>query len=648
MSRISRLLTVGLVALVAVSCRTRHFGDGAKVKHAEGTAGVAPNGALWFPFYPDLSILMKQGELRTLYRGEFTYALAESKPELKRLQTWLDALYDRATDTAWFQRTGRKPLRPKVVVIGWNEVQAFVHSGILAYPMRIVHIPDSLPEEKKAKLRALAAQELPPNSRGANFAQVGPDGGLSFGYGGDEEFVADASRVNDFVAYQRTVARRMGSPCYIPPESTTPPFALSPACQEGGVAVGAELTTTMPYIFVHSALIEQFGEEEVVGVMAHELGHYLYGHPTQKTFLYGVKQSAAAGVPAGQMAGNDRLRAGYYYIEDLRKPSAIPVPISDAALVTRAQAALRDTEAAEYLKAPGESIDASVVAELRDISSVSFYESEIDLSWSIALEKALSRLCKARLGESGCAPLRHSFELWRSEKPYWSDSTYNAGLDVLRTVAAGVAVKDGESCKNLMAPSPLLCGTVFQYAAFLGEAWRQLAASPNVTLLNVIDKAGKLAEEARVRGTAGREWLIKNRIGWYTPEQQADEFMTEIVIKNGIDPWLMVERYVNKHEERRLLAAQQYRAANVSNDLMALDCRKLADAKFRDGAGNLIPMGQTLGSDWGDIHHSGCYRAYNIVRELAVLHDYKLGTSPVAKDPAAWSALQKSLATVLK
>lgn len=111
--------------------------------------------------------------------------------------------------------------------------------------------------------------------------------------------------------------------------------------------------------------------------------------------------------------------------------------------------------------------------------------------------------------------------------------------------------------------------------------------------------------------------LIHGRIGFYTSEQEADDFAAEYVAKIGLDPL-----QANLEKYRHYRADPDY----SEDDFLARNggltferCLALREGEWS----HVVPMGSLT-----DIHHGGCYRLFNMDQEVKA-HGWS--AAPVAK-----------------
>lgn len=114
--------------------------------------------------------------------------------------------------------------------------------------------------------------------------------------------------------------------------------------------------------------------------------------------------------------------------------------------------------------------------------------------------------------------------------------------------------------------------------------------------------------------------MAEKGLGFYTTEQEADEIAVELMAKVGlpggviIDKLLKVQKLVDSFGPNPL----------DTGTLKWTECSALRERGFRDADGKLVsvPVG-----DLSDPHHSLCFRAFNVSREIAA-HDYTIAARP--------------------
>jgi hypothetical protein len=128
--------------------------------------------------------------------------------------------------------------------------------------------------------------------------------------------------------------------------------------------------------------------------------------------------------------------------------------------------------------------------------------------------------------------------------------------------------------------------------------------------------------------------VADDHLGFYTIEQEADDFSLEVLAAANIDPQAAIRAQLD--------LGASFEASDGVNpgELTIAQCRQLEAAGWKDasGAAAQIPLGTVA-----DIHHSFCFRAWNLTRELAA-HKYAFDPSKHPMPPGgAWKALVDSL-----
>jgi hypothetical protein len=129
---------------------------------------------------------------------------------------------------------------------------------------------------------------------------------------------------------------------------------------------------------------------------------------------------------------------------------------------------------------------------------------------------------------------------------------------------------------------------------------------------------------------AAENALMKERnLGFYTIEQEADEIALELLANIGVPPNVAMEVDLES-----LKMEEESGWPRAPGDLGWAECMMLRDQAFRDADGKIVspPVG-----DPNDAHHNGCFRVFNMQRELQA-HRYQLGTRAPIEGPQ-WSAL---------
>jgi hypothetical protein len=143
--------------------------------------------------------------------------------------------------------------------------------------------------------------------------------------------------------------------------------------------------------------------------------------------------------------------------------------------------------------------------------------------------------------------------------------------------------------------------------------------------------ASKVLQAQDEEGVKLLKRATSERLAFYTIEQEADDIAAEWVAETGLDPASTVEAM------RRLGEGSEPRMRGFI--LGSEECEKLRAKSWRNDNGGyvFVPIG-----DYAEIHHSVCYRMFNLEREIKA-HDLERAEqkAPVL-DSSEWTALQKA------
>lgn len=151
-----------------------------------------------------------------------------------------------------------------------------------------------------------------------------------------------------------------------------------------------------------------------------------------------------------------------------------------------------------------------------------------------------------------------------------------------------------------------------------------------------IEQTAKVREKIRNNeyDYAAENALMKERnLGFYTTEQEADEIALEMLSNIGVPPNVAIDMILE------LLKMSTDNGWLEGTDAIKwAECTMLRDQGFRDADGKLVtvPVGDPINA-----HHNGCFRVFNMMREMQA-HRYQLGTrEPVVG--VEWSTLLTQL-----
>lgn len=367
---------------------------------------------------------------------------------------------------------------------------------------------------------------------------------------------------------------------------------LAGNCQQtnGLTAPRIEFRMATNVVLLNSGLIATFAEDEVVAALAHELGH-----------IYRAHQSLPA------------HRLGYDFIHN---PHAnlpeFPKPTNDAEALQLAHS-LRTQP--------------PLAPQPDQLRRFHFQVLRALATHRDGMDRELGRSCTTSTCESACQPL---FETAR-------DRSLMRALRI-----SDFDSIDAEDFQRLEADLAK-CAQAFQlgkdipaeYALeTLWPPWADLlanehtAANPN-TLLDSLDFLSQLFFAIEINQHNQLKRASEIGLGWYSIEQEADDVAAELLALVNVKPQSMQDLFF------RLLKDATMTPGDDSIDYKT--CREWEENNWKDRAGQLrfVPIGR-----WNDIHHSHCYRIFNVARELAG-HNYEVDNSRRAVAHENWSDFQR-------
>ena len=128
--------------------------------------------------------------------------------------------------------------------------------------------------------------------------------------------------------------------------------------------------------------------------------------------------------------------------------------------------------------------------------------------------------------------------------------------------------------------------------------------------------------------------MTEKNLGFYTNEQEADEIALELMAKVGVPGGVMIDK---------LLVVQKANDGFTDTGVLKwAECAALRERGWRDEAGK--PVSVPIGN-LSDPHHSLCFRAFNVSRELNA-HHYATAVRPTPPGDE-WSTIMTRLGAEL-
>ncbi len=384
-------------------------------------------------------------------------------------------------------------------------------------------------------------------------------------------------------------------------------------------AKSVTILETANYVTVHTGLFPLMTEESFVAVIAHELGHYYRSHMTAQEdafdFFYTLNQNQPDHRP---VADSSKKELG-----DGAVASATLLTSSDTHTSYPSQQ-LRS----ELFFGVGSLIDAACAAgscstacsAAKTLITSSAFDDKIG-SFPFG---ATSDDQKAAVGQFETKALACLATIKLSTSP---------GTQTGTTVSWDVVKKSVESPGWPTWLGTLPASTQKTLATVTGlDALRLGDSAPNgADLKTVLVNAAKALTAQDNQGVALLKQAQQQHLGQYTIEQEADEESAEWVTSIGLDPKSAVEAMHSLNK-------------GATNDLHGFilgetDCDALWNKHWTnaDGSYSFVPVG-----DFAEIHHSTCYRMFNLDREIKA-HGYHPANVPLpTMGGAAWASLQET------
>ena len=512
--------------------------------------------------------------------------LAENDPLTMRLQAWADRIHDEVARDV-HRKTGKDLVAPRPIlkIVPAKEANGWV-SGIPAC------------FTADADLSALGTHGRP--AKTAKLAFVSFDGvkeALSF-FGAAPPKCAQPTnwRSQDEAI---TFFNASGSKCKLARVGDHVTVRGEGCKLEGSDAPTAAKQLTYyaasPYVHFTTAMIA-LGKDEhaLVGILAHELGHYYRAHVV-----------------------SDVVMGKYnYWYEQKNPPEAIvPPPSGDSVALEE-----RFHRVSPYArpKVPGQKISYRLT---------SFVVDDLGPLLVAANDKTF-----------GCANAVTKLEGdWTGDfngfgASYVTKSTmesYLAYESALLACAARVPVSAGGGGALKL--------TEVRDAAQAGATEFATPAVASGTLADVLktlqDRASVLdREEAELMSS-----LESRRLGRWTAEQEADDFSLEYYSRVGLTPSTRIETYLDLIKAHVEIDAERFAGRNGGLDLPTCEAMYRADWMKTSAGGQkelvFVPLG-----DLHDPHHGDCYRLFNMSQEQRAHRFRKSGASPSFAEP--WESIQ--------
>ena len=354
----------------------------------------------------------------------------------------------------------------------------------------------------------------------------------------------------------------------------------------------------------YSGLFSLFSEDEIVTLIAHELGHYYMSHDTSP----------------------DKLYDHFYQITNsnpLSKPATDEEKDKDGLEVLKA-----------YKQAPDLLYYNNPAHKLHSVFYPFFARNFEQLSQNqcageTPCAKSCAKLSTYMLSADGMN-LRHL--------PYVitdaGDQSYVAFEDLALQCAAETKVsQDVMLFPNESHIKDSIKGFDDVSSLFSSVPKGDTLADILLAMTTIVDQA--MAEKFAKLDAAA---MKTQKLGYFTAEQEADELSLEWVNLIGVDPNNFVTAMVKSAEAFGKFIIPK---AEKFGELQGSRCEALYKAGWLDQDGK--PVAMPVGN-WRDTHHSSCYRAYNAAQEIKNLSPGNFKSIPKPVAPGAdWEAIKADL-----
>jgi len=533
--------------------------------------------------------------------GEPVQLLDQENAIVTRLQYWVDKFH--ANLLAAHPEEMKDVVKPKVQVIITEDPNAFVMPVPVCHDVKVIIDADA--EESRTNtvdaigIKSNGTFGRPMSSR---ICVKGPTDEAFL-----KQFVADYNK-NDL-------------PCQLTLKSTDDQIAIvagercSVEEQFAGVAVASKLVRqpVAGIITVHSGIIPMMNEEELVSVIAHELGHYYkvhtdHPHDSSYDFFYTLKQENPSSKPTAEGKLNEAGQAAvgvkipnrrYRKVEGQQYRTELFVPLmSMGTLINKRQECSTD-----------EGTDAAACnTACKDFA-----------------EYVADRAFRSALGDFPFGPLNADGKKAYKKFEEKAEACFKPVSIGTEKVKQGLEIAEDDVTDSLVIDRNI--GMMFNGTEVSGK------------MSGVFESAVKSLEKSEKTLAEPLHEAARKAIGFYTAEQEADELSVEWMADIGLAPTSVIEAEFRLgefvHKLRTASGAQ-----SLPTEMNIERCKELYKNEWRDENGKyfIVPIG-----DYVDTHHSSCFRAFNADREIKA---HKLKPAVIRHDApgGSWEDMRKAVA----
>lgn len=368
-------------------------------------------------------------------------------------------------------------------------------------------------------------------------------------------------------------------------------------------AISNQLTFT-------SKLLETLSEDQAISVLAHELGHYYMAHGVAPAGTYGMFYKLGESNPEKKPQADAESEALGKQLTDITEHNLFKY------------VAFKNQKYHSVLFAP-----VSLLA-----GPFSSKDAPICQAFSAACEPcvALHQFFADAYRDKGLGGFPYKAVTLEQEKLYFK-------YEQLTTACASKIKLSEQGMIDGALPQSEIISMVASSNKIFSNRMQPLPAKSNANdlLLAITAKAQTMDQAFKEKIQVFLQDAIKFNLSRYTVEQEADELSAEWVHALGIDPRAAIASAI------KMGKLKPEGAPRLPGEVSAVECEKLYKNKWRDAKGNYAMIAV---ADWQDEHHSYCFRAFNIDREISVHKLLESESQRKTEKPApTWPEILKSL-----
>jgi hypothetical protein len=531
--------------------------------------------------------------------GESVAVMEAESSAVQRLQYWLDVMHDKLTQD--YPEKMKSIVRPKAQVLVSRAPNAFV------MPVPVCH----------DILTVLNKDEVANSFNTADGVAITRAGEVGRPWssetcvkrGTDHAFLQEY--IEQFNALGGTCQLSLGKHDGQDAVFVGDNCAREEAYQGVAAAKSLVLHPVAGIITVQSGLLTMMSEEEVVSVLAHELGHYYKVHIDHP------------------------FSSSYDYFYTLKESNVNGKPKSEAALASLGRAAQQaELPNRRYRVVPSQKFRTELFIPIMGLGNVIAKNQDCEAGECNEACTKFSDLVKS-----------NAFRRSVGEFPFGALSEKGLKSYVAFESMAAACFKDVSVGDDKVKEGRSIEAKYISYVLSVDQTLAPMFAKSEIgdDLLTSLKNAERALENAEKELAAPLTEAALKAVGYYTTEQEADELSVEWMAKIGLDPAAVItsEFKLGDYVEGRMKEAW-IRPHPTEIDMVT--CKQLYANKWRNQSGKyvIVPIG-----DYEDPHHSTCFRAFNASREIDV-HKLKPDTS--FQRPAApggtWASIQQDVEQV--